>query len=156
MSDCILWEGAKAGNGYSVKSKDGKNTYVHRIAAEQKYGAIPSGMVVAHKCDVPNCYNPEHLFICTQAENLADMRLKGRAASGSKHRSKKHPELVLRGEEIGNSKLKPEQIAAIRAEYSPGTAGKKSENSLTGLAKKYGIAFQTVSKIVRGTAWKHL
>jgi hypothetical protein len=156
MSRCILWNGATSGNGYGVTSKDGKQMYVHRLAAEQSFGPIPEGMVVAHKCDTPNCHNPEHLFICTQAENLADMRGKGRSASGEKHRSRTHPELVLRGESIGNSKLKPEQITAIRAEYKPGNAGKKSETSLTGIAKKYGIAFQTVSKIVRGTSWKHL
>lgn len=34
--------------------------------------------VVAHKCDNRNCFNPEHLALVTQHENLTDMLNKGR------------------------------------------------------------------------------
>lgn len=155
MSDeCIVWTGAKAGAGYGVTSKNGKQAYVHRLAAEDAYGPIPPGMVVSHRCDNPACYNPAHLRICTQAENLLDMRQKGRAASGSKHRSRTHPELVLRGEMVGTSKLTEAQVQEIRSKYSPGSAGKRSEHSLAGLARQYGVTFQTIHKIVKGLRWK--
>lgn len=154
--ECILWDKAKAGNGYGVTSVNRKNVYVHRLAYEKAYGEIPKGLVIAHKCDTPNCYKVNHLFACTQKENLEDMKAKKRSASGDKHRSKKHPELVLTGEKVGTSKLTDEIVLSIRSMYSKGKAGVKSENSLSGIASKFGIAFQTVSKIVRRTTWKHI
>jgi hypothetical protein len=155
QEECILWTGAKAGKGYGVTSRNGKQAYVHRLAWEEVNGPIPAGMVVAHKCDTPACHNPAHLFVCTQRENMADMRAKGRSAKGDKHHSKKKPESIVRGERIGTAKLKPEQIAEIRATYKPGRAGRASDNSLTGLARRYGVAFQTISKIVNRKSWSH-
>ena len=84
------------------------------------------------------------------------MRAKNRGAKGETHRTKTHPELVLRGSEIGTSKLTEEIVKAIRSEYVRGIAGYKTSTSLTGLAKKYGIAFQTVSKIVNNKSWVHV
>ena len=50
----------------------------HRLAWEMVYGPIPEGMQVLHRCDEPRCCNPGHLFLGTAAENMADMRRKGR------------------------------------------------------------------------------
>lgn len=150
MEDCIIWTGAKAGKGYGVRQVKGRMEYVHRLAIMEKLGPIPPGMVVAHKCDMPACYNPDHLFVCTQRENLADMKAKGRSATGSKHGSKTHPERTARGENVGSSKLTEQQIQAIRAMYVP------RKVSLTQVAKEFGIAFQTVSKIVNAKSWKHI
>jgi len=36
-------------------------------------------MVACHSCDVANCVNGDHLWEGTQADNLKDMRVKGRA-----------------------------------------------------------------------------
>lgn len=129
--------------------------YQQRIAWEKHYGRKPlEGMVIAHNCDNPYCINIEHLKECTQAENLADMKERDRSAKGSKHRSKKHPHLVLRGEKIGNSKLTDDQVKEIRLLYKKGTPKVKSQYSLSGLAEKYGVAFQTISKIINEKAWK--
>lgn len=35
-------------------------------------------------------------------------------------------------------------------EYVKGTPGRKSETSLSGLAKKYGVGYQAISKIING------
>jgi hypothetical protein len=55
-----------------------KHDYAHRVAYELFYGPIPEGQVVRHKCDYGLCCNPAHLLVGTQADNLADMRSRGR------------------------------------------------------------------------------
>ena len=150
MEKCILWTKAKAGNGYGVTSHNGKQVYAHRLAAMKAFGEIPKGMVVAHKCDTPNCVNPDHLFICTQKENLADMKRKGRSAIGMKHGLKKHPECSAKGEKVASSKLTESQIHEIRKMYVPGVTSLKS------VGDKFGVAFQTISKIVNRNRWKHI
>lgn len=153
---CQIWTGAKSGNGYGVQSIAGKNYYVHRLVAARTHGEIAPGLVVAHKCDTPSCINPDHLMVCTQRENLDDMRRKGRAAAGETHRTRTHPELVLRGEQIGTAKLTSDDVIEIRSIYKKSLAGRSSETSLTAVAKRYGVSFQTVHKIIQRKSWTHL
>ena len=48
---------------------------------------VPDGMVVMHMCDTPGCFNPNHLRVGTQAENIQDSVAKGRHASVTRDRS---------------------------------------------------------------------
>lgn len=48
-------------------------------------GPIPDGYFVCHKCDTPACVNPDHLFVGTNADNVADRDKKGRVAKGPAH-----------------------------------------------------------------------
>lgn len=54
------------------------NSGQHRRMWIRKNGPIPAGLFVLHKCDNNRCCNEEHLFLGTQAENIADAVAKGR------------------------------------------------------------------------------
>ncbi len=63
---------------------DGKQVSAHRYAWVLANGEIPAGLFVCHKCDVPACCRPSHMFLGTNEENLADMTAKGRRSIGRK------------------------------------------------------------------------
>lgn len=77
-SGCWLWRGASVPRGYGVIYFNGRQTYTHRVSYELHVGPIPDGLFVLHRCDVPACVNPDHLFIGSAADNVADMMAKGR------------------------------------------------------------------------------
>lgn len=112
---CWVWHGSKTKLGYGVINRypaDGprKTILAHRASYEHFVGPIPEGMKVCHRCDVPLCINPAHLWAGTQADNVADMISKGRDKFGMGHRPLTFPEERLR--EIANDNRPPKIIAA--------------------------------------------
>lgn len=77
--ECWPWTRSLRNGMHGSTTRNGRKEWAHRVAYELVYGPIPAGMVVRHSCDNGRCCNPTHLLIGTQADNLADMRQRGRA-----------------------------------------------------------------------------
>lgn len=77
-SGCWEWTASKMGNGYGKMYFNQGWTGAHRASYTLHKGLIPIGFCVLHRCDNPPCVNPEHLFLGTQLDNIADMNRKGR------------------------------------------------------------------------------
>jgi hypothetical protein len=79
VTGCWNWTGAHNGGGYGHKYHNGRQERVHRLAAHFYLGFdLKSSLQVLHRCDNPACFNPKHLFIGTQLENMKDCVEKGR------------------------------------------------------------------------------
>lgn len=82
---CLLWTGAADQNGYGVITVNRKPVGAHRVSWSLANGPIPGGLHILHRCDTPPCINPDHLFLGTPADNVADMIRKQRHRFGRRH-----------------------------------------------------------------------
>ncbi len=90
-------------------------------------------MQVLHRCEVRACINPAHLFLGTNADNVADKIAKGRAVN-------------VRGAENGYAKLTDEKALAIFH-----AIGKQSD-----IGAQFGVNHRTVSSIKTKKGWRHI
>lgn len=134
---CWLWTASTGGrSGYGRILDGGRLVMAHRLSYEWRYGEIPEGMQVLHKCDVPGCVNPDHLFLGNPKTNALDRERKGRSQSPQ-------------GVDHPNAKLTEEQVFGIRAALASGTR-------VCDLARKYGVGPPAIEKIRDRVRWKHL
>jgi hypothetical protein len=96
-------------------------------------GPIPRGSIACHTCDNRLCCNPDHIFIGSQADNLRDMRNKGRG-------------WFPQGERSGMAKLTEFEVLKIRDD--------QRENAQ--IAAQYGVCADTIGRVKRGKVWKHI
>lgn len=133
--DCWQWLSYKDNNGYGRINYGGKPFLAHRLSYMLKFGDIPDGRVVCHRCDNPECTNPEHLFLGTQADNVTDMHNKGRANKRG-----------LKGSAHNQARLTEGDVRAIRG----------SELSCAELADKFKMSRTNIYDILNGKTWRHV
>lgn len=135
-SGCWEWTGSlNAGYG-QFRRVDGSIVLSHRYAYMRHHGVDNiKGYCVCHTCDNPKCVNPEHLFLGTIADNVADMHAKGRSRQGHVY-----------GEDHNGSKLTAEKVKEIR----------KSKKSDSELSIIYGVSRPTIWAVRTGKTWQHV
>jgi hypothetical protein len=140
---CWLWtKRSTTSYGYGQLWEGRKRWEAHRLSWTIHRGPIPAGMCVCHRCDVPQCVNPDHLFLGNQRDNLRDMLLKGRAHEGYR---KEPPNGVMNHK----AKLTDDDIREIRRRYMSG-------ESLRQLGRAYNVWFTTIHQIVLRKTWPHV
>lgn len=135
---CWLWKNGRDADGYgdfqTNHNPNHRSSGAHRVAWELTYGPIPAGLQICHRCDVPACCNPTHLFLGTSQENTADKVTKGRMPHGEQNHA---------------AKLTAPQVLTIRARYAAGAR-------VNALAREYGVSGPAIGAIVQGKTWRHL
>jgi hypothetical protein len=81
VSDCWNSDLRRDRKGYPQIGISGVTHRVHRVAYKL-FVADPGSLHVLHKCDNPRCFNPNHLFLGTQLDNMRDSAAKGRTRGG--------------------------------------------------------------------------
>lgn len=139
-SGCWLWTASVNANGYGMFRVDNARPtkLAHRFSYELAHGVNPGQMHVCHQCDTPRCVNPAHLWLGTDADNLADMRAKGRA----------NDSVRAKGEQHGCAKISQAQALAVLAQ--------PRAESHASISRRLGVGYGTVKRIRNGLAWKHL
>lgn len=132
-SGCLLWLGQVNNWGYGVLSWRGRTHGAHRLSFMEAFGPIDANLVVCHKCDVPGCINPDHLFLGTHADNMADRDRKGRRVN-------------VVGERHGKAKITDADVEAIRS----------SPLSSLAIAPRFGISDRHVRAIRTGKFRSHV
>lgn len=156
---CWNWIGNSDPSGY------GKFTWAKGIYKRAHRAAwviagnpeLPPSVYLLHSCDNPACVRVEHLRPGTQKENIADMDARKRRPrgfkrpniQGDKHHSRRHPELIPRGERSGQAKLTDDGVRQIRIWLSEGLTQRE-------VADRAGISQSVISKISKRQSWAHV
>lgn len=138
-SGCWIWTDACFSFGYGRIKENGKSLCAHRVSFEIHKGSIPKGLFVCHKCNVPQCVNPDHLYLGTHQDNMDD-RTKTEIMNSSELAKFNF------GSKNGRSKLNEDMVEKIYL----------SDLSTKELSENYGVSLQTITRIKSGERWTHV
>ncbi len=174
---CWIFRGAITKEGYGRLWVNKIRWFAHRFSWTIANGPIHEGKWVLHRCNVPACVRPDHLFLGDHRDNMADMARKGRAAKGDRHGMHIHPEsratghrngaythpekrVRIHGEDNVNSKLTDDQVRLIRERYWGARPSRKryARGRMTQreIALEFGLCQATVYRIIHLETWTHL
>jgi hypothetical protein len=147
--DCWEWTGSRYNTGYGMFWIKPRCQSAHRFSWELHFGPIPNGLFVLHTCDTRHCIRPDHLFLGTQKDNVADAITKGRVVPppGYDHYSEEWKRF---GERSATSKLTDEDVRAIRKAWETGTI------RATDLSERFKVSEGTIRRITKGLSWVHV
>lgn len=132
---CREWTGGIDEDGYGRFRVGHHGVFkAHRYAWQLATGEDPGALCVLHKCDNRRCVRPDHLFLGTRPENMADM--------AEKHRS-------TIGERNPRARLTNAAVVEIRARLSAG-------ESHASLARAFGVSTRTIQGIHAGNRWRRV
>jgi len=135
-SQCWQWVGSVRRDGYGsvgVLRGKGKTELAHRVAYRLASGTV-TDLCVLHKCDNRACVNPDHLFLGTQLENIADKVAKNRQHRGLGSRGK-----LLNADVVGE----------IRRRAATG-------EPVRWVAQALGVSESNAHCIVKRKTWRHV
>lgn len=140
---CWLWTGSKTSKAGRPNSEQygevrvcGKLVRVHRVSAAINLGFdLKDKQDVCHKCDVPLCFNPAHLFVGSRADNNRDKARKGRGSYGPKS---------------NKTGLTEERVVEIFIARHVEGLGVRA------VGRKFRMPHNTVSNLLLGKRWPHI
>lgn len=131
---CWEWLAAKSSKGYGSFMNDSGSRMAHRYSYLIHNGDLPDGLFVCHSCDNPGCVRPDHLELGDQFKNMGDASSRRRIAMGERQ---------------GLSKLTERDVEIIARLRQEGMSCYK-------LARVFGVAANTISRIFTGDHWNHV
>ena len=136
FSGCWIWMRSIGNKGYGNVAVGNKGWLAHRLSFSIFNRGLPGGLHVCHRCDVPSCVNPDHLFLGTDRDNLLDSINKGR-------RPKTGP---TRGQ-CKNAHLTQEQADVVKSAIN------RRAGTLAQLATELGLSIHILKGISRGRTY---
>ena len=124
-SGCWLWDGAADPKGYGRIRINKRTRLTHRISYAEHRGPIADEVCVLHKCNVPACINPDHLYLGDRADNRRDAVAAGHVPYGDRH---------------PDTKLSEKDAAYVRRSKEQGRV----------LARQFKVSEQLISMIRHG------
>lgn len=124
---CWRWKGRPIEGNRGTFCYRGERRLASRLSYFFYYGIEPGDLFVCHRCDNPICVRPDHLFLGTQADNMADAASKGRLGV----------------------KLDVEKVIKLVGMVKDGVVRRE-------VAVMFGISKGTVDKIMYGYVWSHV
>lgn len=132
---CWEWQGCTEKDGYGVFFMWGRQWRAHRLAYILTHGHVLPNVSVLHECDNRRCVRPDHLFLGTNTDNMADRYNKGRSASGEHH---------------GRAILTESIVLTCRDRFYAGNETARA------LAREYGVGESTMLDAIHGKSWRHI
>lgn len=120
-----------------VTLKGGRSVGAHVLSWElANERPVPKGLFVCHKCDVPACIEPSHLFLGTPRDNNDDRDRKGR-------------KVIVRGTRSAQWTLTEHAVQQVRLALLDGQPARD-------LADRFGVHPETISGAATGRHWSHV